>query len=242
MRANVPAYLDAYYGLAAEYARVGSLLIGDYEAYVQEQLRTHLELGQPFAAFEAELAAVEAGIAAELAAFRSEVTAVLAENEVASLEGIAPEIVAVSTTADLLAALEFDEIITFPTRFKASIAAGAVTVGAVVATKAITKLAAKETIHLAAMALAKLAGGKLAAGGAGALGGAFIGGAIGSLVPGAGTAAGAFIGGAVGGLVVGVGADFLLLKLEEELSRDAFQAEILEAIDAAEAEFLAALA
>jgi hypothetical protein len=46
----------------------------------------------------------------------------------------------------------------------------------------------------------------------------------------------------VGGLVVGVGADFLLLKLEEELSRDAFQAEIVEAIDAAEAEFLAALA
>ncbi|MCC6981873.1 MAG: hypothetical protein IT535_01250 [Bauldia sp.] len=241
MRANVPAYLDAYYGLAAEYARLGTLLVGGYEEYVQEQLRVHLEENAPFAPFEGELVRVQLGVAAALQEYRLEVARLLAENEVAGIEMASPDIAAATTSVELLAALRFDDVITFPTRFRASVAVGAFTVGAVVAGKAVAKLAAKETLHLAAMALAKLAGGKLAAGGAGAFGGAVVGGFVGSVVPGAGTAAGAAIGGLAGGLLFGVGADYLLLKLEEELSRDEFQAQILAAIDEAETDFLAAL-
>jgi hypothetical protein len=241
MRGNVPAYLDAYYGLAAEYARMGQLLIGEYEPYVEEQLRFYLEQNAPFAPFETELAEMETFIATATADYQAAVARLVAENRVDNLEGISPDLAAATTSGEILGAFQFDDVITFPTRFKASIAAGAVTVGAVVVAKAMTKLTAKGTLQLAGMALAKLAGGKLAAGGAGTVVGAFIGGGIGSLIPGAGTAAGAFIGGAIGGIAVGVGADYLLLKLEEELSREEFQAEIIAAIDAAEADFLAAL-
>jgi hypothetical protein len=45
----------------------------------------------------------------------------------------------------------------------------------------------------------------------------------------------------VGGLGIGVATDWALLRLEEAISREAFEAEILAAIDAAEAEALAGL-
>ncbi len=241
MRANVPAYLDAYYGLPAEYARLGQLLIGDFETYVASELRAYLERNAPFAAFETDLAAVAAYTAASVAEYAEAASRLVAENEVAGIDGFPPEIAATATAAELLGAFHFDDAIAFPTRVGGGLAAGAVTASAIVVAKAITKLTAKGTVQLAAAALAKLAGGKLAAGGAGTVAGAFIGGAIGSLVPGAGTAAGAVIGGAAGGILMGVGVDYLLLKLEEELSREQFQAEIVAAIDEAETEFMASL-
>jgi hypothetical protein len=46
-----------------------------------------------------------------------------------------------------------------------------------------------------------------------------------------GTAAGAVIGGAIAGIAASVGTDYLMLKLEERISRETQKAEILAAIE-----------
>ncbi len=100
---------------------------------------------------------------------------------------------------------------------------------------------ASVTVRFSGGSSAKLAAGKLAGGAGGALGGALAGGAIGSVVPLVGTTLGAAIGGVVGALATGVTVEYLILKLEEQISRSAFQDQILSAINAAEADFLAGL-
>jgi hypothetical protein len=100
------------------------------------------------------------------------------------------------------------------------------------------KLAAKGSLKFAGKAAAKVAAKKLAAKTAGAVVGSWLGGLLGSVVPGPGNAAGIFVGGVVGGTVVGVGTDAVMLTLEERFSRGAFRADILEALHAAENEFL----
>jgi phage tail tape-measure protein len=91
-------------------------------------------------------------------------------------------------------------------------------------------------------ALGKLALGKAAGWLGGAAAGAGGGALVGSVVPGLGTTVGAAVGGVVGGLGTWIATDYVLLGLEEALSRERFEAEILTAIDEAEAEFLASLA
>jgi hypothetical protein len=72
--------------------------------------------------------------------------------------------------------------------------------------------------------------------------GGTAGGVGGSVVPGAGTGTGAVVGGIAGGIAVMVGVDFLALKLEEEVARETFEADLIRAIDEAERDIKAVLA
>ena len=116
---------------------------------------------------------------------------------------------------------------------------GGLVAGVVTGAVIVTKFGLKSSAKLAAEALAKLAAKKATSAGAGMLAGAALGGTGGSVVPALGTAAGAIAGGIVGGIAVWVGVDFLALKLEEMVGRDAFEADLMRSIDEAEAEALA---
>ena len=52
---------------------------------------------------------------------------------------------------------------------------------------------------------------------------------------------GAVVGGVLGGLAIGVATDYALIRIEEVVSRDEFEAEILLAIDEAQTELLGQL-
>ena len=112
-------------------------------------------------------------------------------------------------------------------------------VAGVIIVKIGSKVIAGTVFKMAAGALIKIAGSKALTLGGGILVGAGTGGAGGSVVPGIGTTAGAVVGGIVGGIAAMVGVDYGLLKLDEAVLREAFQAEIIAAINESEAEFLA---
>ncbi|PYE84301.1 hypothetical protein [Pseudoroseicyclus aestuarii] len=232
-RGQVPAFLDWYYSLPAEYLRTGHLLIGDAEAYLQDRFTETVLAGGAFDAAQAQAAQARALAAEAAARFEAQRAALLADPlnlpEGASVQLVAPPL-GLPTLPEGAIAL--------PERLALSGAgglAGGALAGAIGA-KVMAKLSAKGTVKLAAQALAKLAGGKLVGGGGGAAAGALAGGTIGSVVPGAGTVVGAFVGGVIGGVTVSLGVDYLLLSLEEQLGRAEFEAQILDAIDEAEAE------
>lgn len=241
MRANVPGFLDWYYSLRAEYLRTAHLLVGSGDSYLRGQVDGHLNAGTPFAAATAEIAAI-AGARDMAAEFDGARRAILAQ-----CRGDLPADGAVVTIlaerpGDSLAVPLLADRIAFEARVTAAgfggLAAG---VGVAVLAKVGAKVALGSVFKAAAAALAKIAGSKALGllGGAGI--GAAVGGTGGSVVPGAGTGIGAVVGGVVGGVAVMLGVDFTLIKLEEEISREGFAAEILAAIDATEAEFLAAI-
>lgn len=239
MRANVPVFLDGYYGLAGEYTRLGKLVLGHYETYVEEELRRQLGAGDPFGAFDRELAVLKAQAEAELAAFRLAAASLIHENSVTPVEGAEPAIAGSTTGTVLLDLPSFGETIGFTTRLKAAALAGsAAGLSGFVVGRSVGKMAAGGLIGLSGRALAKLATGRLASRSAAMVAGGIAGGSAGSVVPGAGTGVGALIGAAIAGLTFGVGTDYLLLKLEEQLSRADFQRDIMASIDAYEADFL----
>lgn len=241
MRANVPAYLDAYYSLAAEFLRVGSLVIGDFEAHVADELQRYLQAGDPFQQFEAELAAFDGFADQQVLDYGEAVGKILQERTVFVSGDTDIAASSVSSLNDLFSAFTYDDRLGLTQRAGVATGAGVATFAAFAGKKVVAQLAAKGTIKIAGSALAKLAAGKLAGGAGGAFGGALAGGAIGSVVPLVGTALGAAIGGVVGALATGVTVEYLILKLEEQISRSAFQDQILSAINEAEADFLAGL-
>lgn len=243
MRANVGGYLDWYYSLPAEYARTGHLLVGDAEEYLAGQFRRHLEAGAPMAPLleAAEGMAGNAGMIAEWRAGREALLGACAEALPPPDDGVL--VTLAEAPAALLTAGPSVEALDLRGRLGGAGAAGAAggLAGALVG-KAAGKLVAKEAFGLAAGALGKLALGKAAGWAGGAAAGAGGGALAGSVVPGLGTAAGAAVGGVLGGIGAWIATDYVLLGLEEALSRESFEAEIRAAIDEAEAEFLASLA
>ena len=77
--------------------------------------------------------------------------------------------------------------------------------------------------------------------GSGAVGGAAVGGSVGSVVPVVGTAAGAVMGGIAGGTAAWLATDYVLIKLEEYISRESFKREILYGINEQKAEVMRTL-
>jgi hypothetical protein len=236
MRANVAPYLDWHYSLGAEYARTGHLLIGDGAGYLDGRIRGFLEAGAPMGALEAALAqaadpspveAAQAARAALLAGCRD--------------GGLPRDDAALLVTAEAPGALLLAPPVAVPFEARLGLSAGGGVAGAVVGS-VMAKVAVSAGFKAAAAALAKVAAAK----GAGLLGGVALGAgagaAGGSAVPGLGTAVGGVVGGVLGGIGVGVAVDAALVELDEAVTRDAFEAELLGAIGAAEAELLAALA
>ncbi|MEM8729965.1 MAG: hypothetical protein AAGF79_08605 [Pseudomonadota bacterium] len=238
MNDNVDPFLDWYYSLPAEYAQIGHLLIGDAEPFMAAKLSDILGQGKPFDGLEETLAALDA----EDAALRPHLAGELAALADQRSLRIAPDQpIEIAEAADAQRLLYLQDVSltgaaaeTLRRRLRvsggAAGAAGALT--AVVA----GKLATRGITGLAARAATKVATSRGLVAPAGAGAGAAAGGLVGSVVPGLGTLLGAAIGGTIGGLAVGVSTDFLLLKLEETLSRDRFRADIVAALDASRAE------
>jgi hypothetical protein len=242
MRGNVDLYLDWYYSLPAEYARLASLLMGNAEALIAGKLEETLGAGDPFAAAGAALAEALAADAALQAAYRDRTNAIIAANRIEPGAEVDVETIGFAG----LDALALPEPVAFTSigqRMGIGAASGGIAgiASALIARRAVASLAARGSFRIAAKAL-QVASGRAIGGLGGAAAGAAVGGAAGSVVPGFGTAIGALAGGIVGGFGVGLGADYLVLKLEESLSRETNRAGIIAAIDAKEAELRRGLA
>jgi hypothetical protein len=233
-RARVPGYLDWYYSLTGEYLRTFGVLSGDGVAYLRGQTSARLT---PAAGQGLERHLQEMRLASET--FRAERARVLA-GCARYLPDDGAEVVFVARMASdgvpaALAAMDLTDATAERLGLRLGGSAAAGVLGGMVAAKAVGTASGK----LAAKALVTFAGKKATSVGAGMLAGGAAGGAGGSAVPGVGTTLGALVGGIVGGAAIWVGVDFLALKLEEEIGREAFEADLLAAIDAAEASLLA---
>jgi hypothetical protein len=242
MEANVDAYLDWYYSIFGEWARIARLLTGGMEDYLARKLDEKLMQGEPFAALDDALAKVAATDAEAQAEFRRRAEAIIAQNRVQPAPGRDRDVVAHVSLAEALSLPKDRPALAFPARLRTMgvTGVGSAVVGGAVASKVVAKLTANGTMKAAAKAVAEVAAEKAGALGA-ASAGAAAGAVVGSAVPIVGTAVGALIGGAVAGIAVSTGTDYLMLKLEEAINRDTQRAEIIAAIEAKRAEMHAAL-
>jgi hypothetical protein len=222
MESSVDGYLDWYYSLSGEYMRLGKLMTGEIEKYMEDKLAE--ELGQT-EALKPVLAGLEVALANHkviVDEYQQEVRKILAANQMQVPEFGAKGVPGISTDRILILPTHFDVV-----AMKGRVVGGVAAAG--ISAAIVAKIVSKGMFKAAGKALSKLAISKVAS----TTGGAAIGAAIGSVVPGVGTVAGGVVGGAVGGLVV----DKLLLKLEEAISREDFKNEILVSIHESREEF-----
>ena len=218
MEGNVDEFLDWYYSLPAEYARLGKLLAGDFEAYILEKFHSIVGREEQFE----DLARTFSSMHESGRAYEDKLEKILSENSIM-----------VNDPSRVTVMAEIEDINWFKMRglLSAGIAMPGV-VGGVIAGKTVAagvskvvtaKIMATGILKIAAKAAAKVAATKLVAGSVGATVGSTIGMVAGSVVPIAGTATGAVVGGFIGALVVGVGADKMLLELQEYMNRSEFR-------------------
>lgn len=238
MRENVDSYLDWYYSLPGEWARVVTLLTGNVEDYLARKLSEELAAGQPFGDFEQAVEVALSGEALRQEEFRELAAELLATRRVEVAPEGEIEVVAQVEREELLTLSAHSGVTTLEQRLGVTAATSGVSgvIAAAATRQVLARVAARGTIRAAAAAIARLATIRAASSGGGVAAGAAVGGAIGSVVPGIGTAIGATVGGVIGGVSAGAGAEFLILKLEELWSREGHRDELLAAIDDAEAE------
>ncbi len=236
MRGNVGLYLDWYYSLPSEYARLASMIMGDAEDFLARKVAETLGAGDPFADLAPALSNALSADAAIRAEFQETARAIVAANRVAPGADAEVQRIAPFGVEDMLILPEPVTLITVGQRLGISAAGGGIAgvASALIARRAASRLVASGSVRIAAKALQAMSS-RTVGGLGGAAAGAAAGGAVGSVVPLFGTALGAVAGGIIGGIGVAVGTDYLVLKLEEALSREANRAAILSAIDANEA-------
>ena len=136
-------------------------------------------------------------------------------------------------------ALHSDEFLSFNNRMTA---AGFIGVGgALLSARMAARIAAKPLFREAAEVVVKQIIKRSTGIGGGAAAGAAAGGGIGSAVPVVGTTVGAFVGGIIGGAAAWIATDYVLIKLEEYISRESFKREIIYGINEQKAEVMKAL-
>jgi hypothetical protein len=215
MELNVDNYLDWYYSLSGEYARLAKLMTGEIEKYMEDQLSEKLKQ-------EDSLKPLIAGIEVALTnskeitdEYQTNVRNILASNRLAVPEFGSSGIESIASDSLLVLPMHFDIVSLQYRGAGGMVAAG---VGAAI----VTKIVGKGIFKAAGKALTKVALSKIA----GTAGGTVVGAAVGSVIPGLGTIIGGVVGGVLGGLLM----DEVLLKLEEEISREDFKKEIIDSI------------
>ncbi|MEY4642807.1 MAG: hypothetical protein RLZZ227_2801 [Pseudomonadota bacterium] len=238
MAGNVDVYLDWYYSLGAEYARIGHLLAGDLDDYMARKFAETLAQQDALREVEAALAASLVNSTEASSLYQRLVEALLAQNRI-DTSGRQVDVTRAIALPDIVSTPEHRDLLTVQSRLLAS-GGGAVAgvVGGAIAGKLVAKVVTKSSFKLATQALAKFVAGKAAGASLGVGAGAATGGALGSVVPGFGTVLGALIGGAIGGLAVGIGVDAALIEFEEAVGREAFRAELLDALEETRREYL----
>lgn len=235
MEKNVDVYLDWYYSLTAEYARIGTLMVGNLEEFMVNNLEEILMQGDVSRKVERAFNSALARHSEAQQIYQQRVQDIMAANRVEPQPEDFVEISRLATLSDIL----HQDMLNFDQRMRLSSGGAAVgAIGTVVISKVIAKVVGKNTLKLAAIAASKVIASKALGSAAGAGAGAVAGAAIGSVVPGLGTAIGAVVGGFIGGVAVGVTIDKALIEIEELVNRDKFKAEIIEAIQEARVEFM----
>ncbi|GJL71762.1 MAG: hypothetical protein NMNS01_09610 [Nitrosomonas sp.] len=237
MAANVDDYLDWYYSLTGEYARIAALATGVLEKQMIEKLESYLMKNNAFDPIQQSIDDALKKNQQLRTRYLERVDHILTENRVQPTTAQV-DVTRYSPLDALKDPPSHSVIVNLENRLLLSGGAGAAgAVSGAIAGKVTAKVVGKGTIKLGAQALIKVTAGKAVSALGGAAAGAASGAAIGSVVPGAGTALGAAVGGVIGGIAVGVTVEKLLLMLEESFSREEFKRQILEAIEEARLEF-----
>ena len=238
LESNVDNYLDWYYSLGGEYARIGHLMVGNLDNYMIEKLDSSLNKGKVFKGFELEFNKVLEENKVVMSEYKLLTEEILNKNKINSIDG----------REQISQELTLDEVLSLPkhtdiTEMKHRLGVGAVVggIGTVVITKVIGKVAGKGAFKLAVKGLTKLVVSKAAGSVGGATAGAATGAAIGAILPGFGTAIGAVVGGVIGGVAIGLTVDKALIEFESLINREEFKRAILSSIDDARKEFKAGL-
>ena len=231
MTDRVDDFLDWYYSLSAEYARILHLAAGSAGVHFSEKLAYHLKTEAHFDALRGRagrLAQAENDAGEQL----HKISRILIrQNRIHPDENAAVEVSRSIITTDLP---DHGDQIGFGVRMGSASAAsaGGLLAGGC-AGRAITAGVVRKTgARAAARVVFRFGGARVAGKGGGASAGAAAGAAVGSVLPGAGTAAGLVAGGAIGAVAGGLLADRALLAAEESMSREAFRTEIVGAIEA----------
>lgn len=232
LEVNVDGFLDWYYSLKGEYARILHLLSGRMENYLGDKLQEYLGQDDPFYEVQATLDRAINDYTGARELYQEKVQMILENNHI-SLSRSDIKIVQQANLLDILTLPDHQDFIGLQNRLMAGSGGGAAAglMTAAVVKKVVSKTLSKSTLKIAAKALAKVLTSK-AGGAAGGVGiGATSGSAIGSAFPLVGTAAGGIIGGIIGGIAGGVAVDKLLIELEEHFHRDDFKRDLLSAIN-----------
>jgi hypothetical protein len=215
----VDDYLDWYFSLTAEWMRIWKMLNGELEQMLSEKLRQTLESEKSLA--EA-LARVGQGTNAKASIFEStqeEVQALLKDNVLVLDEQSCKVVNRFSVSATL------QEQQAQALRLRTASSAGAGVAAGALAAKVAAKAMTKSSMKAATKVLAKFAAKKAAAASLSTA----VGAAVGSVVPGLGTLVGAAVGTVIG-LSISVAVDWASLAAEEQLTRGAMRAELLEEV------------
>lgn len=231
---NVDKYLDWYYSLSADYARLLKLLSGldNFEKYMQEKLQEYLSSPQ-VERYMNQLERLRLNLSRDpyLPSYAEFIRdKIVTAKPWQLLETIpAPPLI---TFPDLVKKIEIVDK-HFSMRMDVATTGGALA-GALsvklLAKKIAGKAAAKGAFKAAASAVTAFAGKTGVKAVASIAGGAGTGAAAGSVVPGVGTGIGALIG-LVVGAITWVATDKIALELEEMVGRDEYRKELLATIN-----------
>lgn len=213
----VERYLDWYFSLDAEWARIFHLLTDGADDFLRERLQLALEQTPGLSPWLQKVQELRERGDEALETAPQRIVEALARQRLKIGDGEC------LVKADIGRPEAFDLLGDARQRLGASAVAG-VSAGAfagLVAAKAMSKAGMKA----AAKALAKVAVKQ----GMSKAVGAAVGAAVGSVVPGPGTAVGALAGGVLG-VLVGVSIDWAALQAEEHYSRDTMRADLHEAL------------
>ncbi len=238
LETNVDGFLDWYYSLTGEYARIAYMMTGELEDYMSEKLEQYLQQGDTFKEVQAALNnALETHHTAQQE-YLQQAQIIMTRNRVIPQDTPVHIVQGISLDNVLNPPIHQD-VISMQQKLGSAAVSGLLT--AVVVKKIIGKILGKNVLKLAAKALTKALFSKTAGTAGGAGSGALAGAAIGSALPGLGTAVGAVIGAIIAGVAVGVAVDKTLIEVEEYLNREEFKHELLASIQEARTEFKAEL-
>lgn len=234
MELNVDDFLDWYYSLGGEIARIGSLLVGEIEPFLADKLQETVMQGAALDEMETALRQLLTTHPEVLAAYEADVTRILQARRVET-PAADFDVVATGSRATLLPpVVDFDPV---AVQGRLLTSAGGGALAGVIGATVVKKVIGKTAFKTAAQAVGKLVVSKSAGALAGAGAGAGTGAVIGSVVPGFGTAVGAAVGGLIGGIAAGLAVDAVLIELDEWVNRNEFRQQILDAIAEARREF-----
>lgn len=219
--AGVDDYLNWYFSLGADYARLAMILSGDVDLFLQSKVN-ELVMGklQHDEAFK-KLQATYENQWLQVHEASGAIQRLLIANR---LDTVDRGCKVVSDTSTRQISMHLDEA---KARLSTSAAAGLI--GGVFASKLTAKVMTKSSVKISGKVLLKALAKKAAGKAGGAIAGAGIGAGIGSVVPFFGTAVGAAVG-AVVGAAVGVGIDIAALAIEEGLTRDSMRKDLIDSV------------